>query len=81
MGAEDVKEDEDELVVWVSVAQLQEYKNKLVGVGMTVKAAEMVLKPSAVLSIDENNQQKMDRFLQKLQEHEDVQRVYTNSGR
>lgn len=79
LGAEDIQEESDALEVFTLPERLKEVQDKIERAGFTVKNAEMTMKAVAILPI--NDQRKADRvlkFMETLEEHDDVQKVYAN---
>ncbi len=79
LGAEDVEEMEDGYEVYVKPSELYEVKGKVEQGGFTVTHAELTMKPKTyytVQSVEEAN--KIVRFLNTIEDHDDVQKVYTN---
>lgn len=82
-GAEDVEEYEDEgmqrYLVYVSTAALSEMSNKITQKGYTIEVAEMVQKPNMTVEIaDVETAKKVIEFTQKLEDHDDIQKVHAN---
>ena len=82
-GAEDVEEFQDENIqkylVYVNSTKLNDMSNKLTQAGYGVEKAEVVLKPNALVKItDKETAQKVLDFAGKLEELDDVQKVYAN---
>lgn len=93
LGAEDIESFEEEephfaeasrgkvrkYLVYVDGAELNNMSNKLTQVGYGVEQAEIVLKPNTFVEIkDKESSQKVLDFVQKLEELDDIQKVYAN---
>ncbi len=83
LGAEDVEDFLDQNIqqylVYTEVAKLAEVGNKIAQAGYGVEQAEVVLKPNTLVEIkDKTSAQKVLDFAQKLEEHDDIQKVYAN---
>ncbi|MGB9706726.1 MAG: YebC/PmpR family DNA-binding transcriptional regulator, partial [Microgenomates group bacterium] len=78
-GAEDVEEATDAIEVYIPPQQLKEMKKKIEDAGFSVKGAELVMQPITPLLIgDSQKAEKVLRFMETLEDHEDVQKVYAN---
>ena len=84
-GAEDVEDVEDvedagELVeVFTKPTDVEKVKNILVSKGLVVKSAEIIKKPTTTVVIDDVDvASKVLKMIDKLDELDDVQRVYAN---
>jgi transcriptional/translational regulatory protein YebC/TACO1 len=79
LGVEDMEEMDDGIEVYVSPEKLSEVRAKLEAGGFTLTATELSMKPKTFQVIsDPNEAKKALAFLDSLEEHEDVQKVYTN---
>lgn len=83
LGAEDIESFEEENIrkylVYVDVLKLNEMSNKLTQAEYGVEQAEIVLKPNTHVEIkDKEDAHKVLDFAQKLEEHDDIQKVYAN---
>jgi YebC/PmpR family DNA-binding regulatory protein len=79
LGAEDVEEESDAIEIYVPAAKLHEVSENLKSQGFVVKSASIVSRPKTLSSIsDETKAKKALDFLDNLEEHDDVQKVFTN---
>ncbi len=78
MGVEDITESEDGLEVFVSPDKLGEIKKKLEEAGFEVARAELQMKPKSLIEPSEAESEKVMKFLETLEAHDDVVRVYAN---
>ena len=79
MGVEDIEETDDGLEVYVSPDKLTETRKKLQDGGLNITSTELFMKPKSPQTIsDPASAKKALSFLESLEEHEDVQMVYTN---
>jgi transcriptional/translational regulatory protein YebC/TACO1 len=53
-------------------------KNELVKSGVNVESAEIVYSPSGLIKMEEGNYQKVSDLIERLEELDDVQHVYSN---
>ncbi len=76
---EDLQEVDDAIEVYVSPDMLSDVRNKLKDLGFTILSFELIKKPKSLIQVTEPNlAQKILTFLDKLESHSDVQKVYAN---
>lgn len=76
---EDVEEIEDEVLIYTKPEDLAKARAALVEQGLTIKAAELIWKPTMTTPItDKAMAEKALNFLDKLDSLDDVQKVYAN---
>lgn len=79
-GAADVEEAGDVVFVYTSPEQLSLVKNALLAQKMAIEGFELIRKPLTAVTITEKEQVvKIIHFLEKLEELDDVQKVYANA--
>jgi YebC/PmpR family DNA-binding regulatory protein len=79
LGVEDVEETEDGIEVYTAPEKLSDTRKKLEEAGFTLSDIEMYMKPKNLVSVSSaSDAQKALNFLDTLNEHDDVQKVYTN---
>jgi len=79
LGVEDVFEAEDGIEIYVVPEQFQETRNKLLEKGFEIISSELTKKPKNYLIVEnENDAKRIISFLDTLEEHDDVQGVYSN---
>lgn len=79
-GAEDFQEDVGgDVVVYTSPQDLSKVSSKLLELGLNLLDTEIVRKPVQTITIaDSKQREKIINFLQKLEDLDDVQKVYSN---
>lgn len=78
-GAEDIEEAGEEVIVYTKPDELSKVKEGLVSEGITVVEAELTRKPSTFVAIENKEiAQKLLSFIDKLEDLDDVQKVYAN---
>jgi YebC/PmpR family DNA-binding regulatory protein len=77
-GAEDFKAEEDSFEIVTSVADLSAVKEALAGSGRRPALAEKTVLPQNYIKLGGEEAEKVLRLIEALEEHEDVQNVYTN---
>jgi len=79
LGVEDVFEAEDGIEIYVAPEQFQETRNKLLEKSFEIMSSELTKRPKSYLIVEnENDAKKIMSFLDALEEHDDVQGVYSN---
>ena len=83
LGAEDIESFEENgircYLIYTEVSLLNGVSNKLTQAGYKVEQAEIVRKPNILVEIkDAQSAQKVLDFAQKLEESDDIQKVYAN---
>lgn len=79
-GAEDIEEGvEDRCIIYTDPTSLSKVKDMLLGIGLKVEDVGLVRKPINVLPVsDPAKKQQILDFMHKLEEMDDVQKVYSN---
>lgn len=79
LGVEDVEEAQDAIEVYTKIENLEEMKKKLTEAGFKISNFEITMKPKTTVPIsDKETCQKVLDFLEKIEEQEDVQKVFAN---
>lgn len=77
--AEDVEEAGEEMLIYTRPEDLARVRNGLATMGMEIKGAELLWKPIVLYPISEKEAaSKAFSFMEKLEELDDVQKVYAN---
>jgi len=78
-GAKDLEEINDNVFVYADLSHLSKIRNKLEDLGFQVVSTELIRKPLITLTMEnETEREKVINFLHKLEEFDDVQKVYSN---
>jgi YebC/PmpR family DNA-binding regulatory protein len=78
-GAEDVQPVESVLEVYTDPAQLEEVRQSLEQTGQVVVSSEQTMQPSTTVTLDGHAAEQVMRLIERLEELDDVQAVYSNS--
>jgi len=78
-GAEDVNAGEGYIEVYTSPDSLEKVRQALEEQGLTVTSAEVALVPQNTVTLDEKTAPQALRLLEKLEDLDDVQSVYSNA--
>ncbi len=79
-GAEDMKNDpkEDNYEIITAPEDMESLRDSLRAAGFPTVVAEVTMLPNSYVPIDEKQTEKMLKLIEALEEHDDVQTVYTN---
>lgn len=79
LGVEEVEETPTEIEVYTSPDNLREMRTKLEEAGFSLISYDLILKPKTLQVItDPKEAAKVLAFLEQLENHDDVQKVFTN---
>lgn len=79
-GVEDIEEEDDRVVMYCENTALSFVKKSLEEKGLSVETAEIIYKPNSLITISNKDMQnKIIQFLEKVEDLDDVQKVYTNA--
>ncbi len=77
-GADDVEETEDSIEIVVEIDKLETVKNHLTKNNIDIFSAELSFIPNTTITLPELESAKLEELLEALEEHDDVQNVFTN---
>ena len=78
-GAEDLKSDEGEYTIYTAVEDLDAVRDAIVALGYTISTADVAKVPSTYVELEnEDDVENMEKMLDKFNEDDDVNAVYTN---
>lgn len=79
-GAEDMKNDpkEDNYEIITAPEDMVKVKTSIEASGIPISLAEITMLPKNYVTIDERSAEQMVRLVEALEDHDDVQNVYTN---
>lgn len=77
-GADDVQVEEDVIEVYTDFTQLASVRQKLLEAKIPVSNAEKVMRPKSLIQADDSDSIKALRLLERLEELDDVQKVFSN---
>lgn len=79
LGVDDVREETDAIEVYTKPENLRQVSDKIKEAGFVVKEVELHYQPANEADIDEEGKAaKVLRLMDTLEEHDDVQRIYSN---
>ncbi len=76
-GAEDLERDEDTFMVTTAVETFDAVQTALAEAGIPVADASLVYLPTTTVRLDSERTRKLLAFVEKIEDHQDVQAVYT----
>jgi YebC/PmpR family DNA-binding regulatory protein len=80
VGAEDVEVSDTVLEVYTEWTRLNDVRQALIDQGLPISEAEVTMRPQTLVPIDdEQDAAKLIRLFEKLEDLDDVQRVYSNA--
>lgn len=77
-GAEDIKEEEDELVINTNVKDLPRAKEAIEKMGIKINYSEIEQVAKNEVEIKDDEKEKVEKLLEALDDDEDVQGIYSN---
>ena len=78
-GAEDLKSDEGEYTIYTAVEDLDTVRDAIVALGYKISTADVAKVPSTYVELEnEEDVENMEKMLDKFNEDDDVNAVYTN---
>ena len=78
-GAEDVQVSDDIIEIYTDVADLEEVRTQLETGGIHIADASVSMIPKTTVDLDEKEAEQVFRLVERLEELDDVQNVYTNT--
>jgi YebC/PmpR family DNA-binding regulatory protein len=78
-GAQDVEVEDGAVDVYTDPQTFESVRKTLEGAGYSVSSGEVTMSPKTTVSLDEDSAVKALRLLEQLEDHDDVQRVYSNA--
>ncbi len=78
-GAEDLEEKQDSMIIYTDYKDARKTRDCLHEKGFNIASVEIIRKPLVEMSVDDKDKlNKAIELLQKLEELDDVQKIYTN---
>ncbi|MGI6344245.1 MAG: YebC/PmpR family DNA-binding transcriptional regulator [Bacillota bacterium] len=78
-GAEDLQVDDESFQIITAPDQLEQVRRQLAEAGVEIESAELEMIPQTTVEVEGEDAEKVLRLLNALEEHDDVQNVYTNA--
>jgi YebC/PmpR family DNA-binding regulatory protein len=77
-GAEDFKVEDDSYEITSDSGDFNEIKETLESRGVNMAMAEITMVPQTTINLEGKDADQMERLMESLEEHDDVQNVYAN---
>ena len=77
-GAEDLKEDGDSFEIITAPEEMEGVRAALEAAGIPMTTAEISMIPQNYVKLEGKNAQTMLKLMEALEDHEDIQNVYSN---
>ncbi len=77
-GASDVETDENMVLVYTEPTELHRVREAMTSAGHDVELAQLTMRPKTLVSPDPDDAVKVIRLVEKLEDLDDVQEVFTN---
>ena len=77
-GADDVEEQDDSIEITTSPDNFESVKTVLEEHNLVMASSEITYLPKTTVSLSGEDSEKIERLIEALEEHDDVQNVYTN---
>ena len=78
-GAEDVLEEDDGTTIYAVAGDLAKVRKALLDAGFEISSAELQYVPSSMVPVDSDTAPKVEKFLDRLDDLDDVTAVHTNA--
>jgi YebC/PmpR family DNA-binding regulatory protein len=78
-GAEDFHEEADSVEIYTSPTDLERVRQALIDAGIEIASAELSMIPTTPVAVESKEAEQVIRLLEKLEDLDDVQRVYSNA--
>lgn len=79
LGADDVEESDNGIDVYMHTDKMRDFRNSLEASGFKILKMEVIMRPKNYIEdLNEEQINKITAFLENLEDHDDVQRVFSN---
>src|SRR5690606_20376367 len=78
-GAEDVSFEEDQLRIVTAPENLRSLRDRMEALGRTILESTSVHEPTTTVEVDSSQAPGLVALLEALEDHDDIQQVYTNA--
>lgn len=79
-GAEDASEEEDGIEIITAPTELMKVRQALIDAGMTVNSAELKYVPTTTVPVEGEDEEKVGKLLEAIDDLDDVVNVFTNAA-
>jgi len=78
-GAQDMETEDDSTTISTDIADFHAVQDALRAAGLEWESAELAMVPRTTVAVEGAEGEKLLRLLDQIEEHDDVQKVYTNA--
>jgi YebC/PmpR family DNA-binding regulatory protein len=78
-GAQDMETEDDSTTISTDIADFHAVQDALRAAGLEWESAELALVPRTTVAVEGAEGERLLRLLEQIEEHDDVQKVYTNA--
>ncbi len=78
-GAQDLRMEEEQVVIMTASDQLDVVRTELERQGIVMVEADLTQEPTTVVTVEEKDADRLVEMLEMLEEHDDVERVFSNA--
>lgn len=79
-GADDVVEEDDALLVYTPVNNFSSTMEKIKAAGFEIISGELTQKPLNFQNVSKEDAERVEKFLENFETHDDIQKVHTNAN-
>lgn len=79
-GAEDLEQHEETFLAYTSIENYGSFRKQALAQGLTIDKDAIVWKPKNLVTLSDDDANKLEKLLEKLDDDEDVSAVYTDAG-
>ncbi len=79
-GADDVVEEDDALLVYTPVNNFSSTMEKIKSAGFEIISGELTQKPLNFQNVSKEDTERVEKFLENFETHDDIQKVHTNAN-
>ncbi len=77
-GAEDVETEDEVYEIYTAPAELEAVRNKIEAAGVKIASSDLTMVPKTTVTLTAEEEEKIIRLLEALEDQDDVSRVHTN---
>lgn len=79
-GVEDIEDGDGHVLLFTPSQNLQKVQSACIESGLVIEDAGLVYRPKVVVRVDEDQRRRLNTFVDKIEDHDDVQNVYINAN-
>ena len=78
LGVENIVKDMDDWTIYCDPKKTSTIKEQIAALGCQIETSELIMRPNTLVEVDAETEAKIEAILAKLEDLDDVQKVYTN---